>query len=415
MIQEFLNANLLLLVNDEDFKKLEKSADEIAKKLVKNKAKIVSYTLSAINPDVSADNIDIVEVKEIIIKNWSTFFANAKDTPLTYVRAVILEALKIVAEDNNLSLLIWFASRNIIQYQKLIGEEKKIILDFITKLGNKINQKANDEWLLSSTENLVKIHIELKEISKYLINDDTLIKYFEDASGPHNSQSVANYSSPNPHWPNSGASWSYEFPSRASKGIKNVIDLSLKAIVQIANENSNTIQSSLNEVLKQLQNEVSDKSKSLQIRSELLWWKEARYSSSTDKSYNELDKRILETILAYDYSTFIPAIYPKSVDYFLKETYIGIKKETGEKVKIEEILNDIHACSDELKLIFPEIASFKSKSTLLNFVNCLIWNKCDLTEFENLVGIPLDIKLSNSELTTWLFHDFQLNKILNTK
>ncbi|WP_339813565.1 GTPase-associated system all-helical protein GASH, partial [Zunongwangia profunda] len=160
MLQEYLNANLLQVTDEGDFKKLKKSADVIAKRLAKSKTNTVSYTLAAIDPDISAENSDIVEVKGIIIKNWSTFAANAKDTPLTYIRAVMLEALSTISEDINHSLLIWFSSRNIIQYYKLIGKEKNIIWEFITKLGNTINQNANKEWALSNNNNLSKIEIE---------------------------------------------------------------------------------------------------------------------------------------------------------------------------------------------------------------------------------------------------------------
>lgn len=415
MLQKYLNANLLSVINDEDLKKLKKAADETAKKLAKSKAKIVSFTLLAIDPDVKADNTDVIEVKEIIIKNWSTFSTNAKDTPLTYIRAVVFEALKVLAEDTNHSLLIWFASRNIVQYQKLTGEEKKIILEFLSQVGNGISRKANLEWALSSNEGLSKNNFQLKEISAYLIGKDTLQKYLEDASGPHNAGGIANFATPNPYWPNQGQHWSHEFAPKAALGIKNAIDPSLRAISNVVNENRIVIQENINKVIENIQKEISNKNKSLQLRSELLWWKEARYSSSTDKSYNELDKRILETVMAYDYSTFIPPIYPKSVDYFLKETYMRVKEDTGKELTIEESLKSIQMCSDELKTILPESDILKGKSTLLNFINYLIWSKCELNEFENLVGVPLDIKLSNSELTTWLFHDFQLNKILNTK
>ncbi|WDT67930.1 GTPase-associated system all-helical protein GASH [Cloacibacterium sp. TD35] len=415
MLQNYLNANLLLLTDDGDFKKLKKSADEIAKKLVKNKAKIVSYTLSAIDPDVSVDNTDMLEVKEIIIKNWSTFSTNAKDTPLTYIRAVILEALNSISNDVNHSLLIWFASRNILQYYKLIGKEKEIVLEFLAKLGDNINRKANQEWSLLGNHSLSKIDIDLKEVTKYLINDDTLIKYLEDAVGPQNKNGSANFDSPNPNWPNSAPSWAYEFPSRAAKGVKAVIDPCLRAIVTITNENKNTIQNSLTIALEQIQEYASSSNKSLQLRSELLWWKEAKYSSSMERSYEELDKNILEIVLAYDYSTFIPVIYPKSVDFFLKETYKGLKKSTGEELTLEDFLKTVQHHKEELKYIFPEEEALADKSTLLNFINGLIWNKHQLAQFEELVGIPLNIKLAPNELTTWLFHDFQLVKILKIK
>ena len=415
MLQNYLNANLLSLTDDGDFKKLKKSSEDIVKKITKSKAKIVSYTLSAIDPDIAVDNPDITEVKEIIIKNWNTFTANAKDTPAVYIRAVMIEALSSISNDLNNSLLIWFASRNVVQYHKLIGKEKEIILGFLATLGNNINQKANRDWTLSGNDPLSKISLELKEIPAYLMNKENLQKYLEDASGPSNKQGIANFELPNPYWSNQQQHWSHEFAPRAAKGIKNVIDPSLKAIATVVNENKIIIESSLNKVINQIQSEVSKKCKSLEIRSELLWWKEARFSNSMDKSYNDLDKNILEIVLAYDYSLFIPVIYPKSVDYFLKEAFNGLKESTKLEQTLEEYLKTFEENSDELKTILQEGDSFTGKSTLLNFIVGLIWNKHKLTQFEEFVGIPLNIKLSSNELTTWLFHDIQLVKILNAK
>lgn len=415
MIQEYLNSNLLLVINDEDFKKLKKSADEIAKKLAKSKTKIVSYTLTAINPDISADDVNIIEVKEIIIKNWSTFLSNTKDTPLTYIKAVMLEALNGISEDINNSLLIWFASRNIVKYFKLVGEEKRIILDFLSKLGNHINKTANIQWALSSARKIEIATTHLKDITSYLPSEEPLIKFLEDAVGPTNKAGKANYSSPNPYWPNDPTNWSYEFPSRAAKGIKNSIDVGLKAVVTIINENKNIIQKALNEQLEEIQKEISESNKSLEIRSELLWWKEARYSTSTDMSYDELDQSILEITLAYDYSSFIPVIYPKTVDYFLKGAYKELKVIKEQEMTIEDFLTAIQKHSEELKSILPDKELLTGKINLLNFCCGLIRSKHLLTEFEEVVGIKLSTKLSSNELVNWLFHDFQLEKKLNIK
>jgi hypothetical protein len=413
MIQEYLNANLLSLTDDGDFKKLKKSAEEIAKKLAKTKTKIISYTLTASDPDISVENADIVEVKEIIIKNWSTFATNAKDTPLIYIRAVMLEALTIISEDAKDSLLIWYSSRNIVQYYKLIGKEKEIIFGFISKVGEDIIQKANKNWTLSHDDILTKINFELKEISAYGINKENLQKYLEDASGPTNAAGIANFESPNPYWPNDPTNWSYQFPTRAAKGIKNVIDPSLKAIVTIINENKIIIQNSLNKISEQIQTNVANKSKLLQLRSELLWWKESGYSFSTDQSYLELDKSILGIVLAYDYSAFIPAIYPKSVDYFLKETYKGINGELEKELALEDFFKTVIENAEKLKSLFLEENILSGRSTLINFLNGLVWNRYQLSQFEEFLGIPLSTKLSQLELVNWFFHDFQLVKTLN--
>jgi len=415
MLQDYLNANLLSVVTDEDFKKLKKASDEVAKKLGKNKNKTVSYILAAIDPEVLADDTDIIEVKDIIIKNWSTFLTNAKDTPVTYVRAVILEAVKhVCAADYDYSMIIWMVSRNIIQYKKLIGDEKEIIYDFLQKIGSDLNSLAIEKWRLKADSTTSKLNIELKNIEKYLINDDNLIKYFEDAVGPHNEAGAANFASPNPNWPNAGTNWSYEFPKRASKGIKNVIDLSLKAIANVVNENKNAIESSLKNALTII-NEDNNSLTSLQLRSELLWWKEAAYSESFDKSYSEIDRKYLELALAYDYSSLIPVLYPKSADYFLKETFRDIVNDSIEEITFKDYLIGIQEKSVELKAVLPEVTILDQKLTLSGFISGLVWNKYALDDFQSLVGVSLDEKLLKINLIVWLFHDKQINKILIKK
>lgn len=131
MLQEFLDANLLPITDESYFEKIKKTADEISKKLTKSKAKVLSYTLTALDPEVPADNPDVNEVKELITKNWSTFSTNSKDTPVTFIRAVILEALQAVSIETSYACLIWLTGRNIQQQFKLIGKEKELVQSFL--------------------------------------------------------------------------------------------------------------------------------------------------------------------------------------------------------------------------------------------------------------------------------------------
>jgi hypothetical protein len=327
----------------------------------------------------------------------------------------MLEGLDSIADNINIAVLIWFAGRNIIKHYNLIGEEKIIISDFLSKHGNRINHEANDVWALSNTGNVAINDIGLKEVSTYAINITSLQKYLEDASGPTNSEGVANFDSPTNVWPNSAASWSHQFAPRAAKGIKTTIDLSLKAIVTVANENQKLIQTGVNNVIEKIQKEQLERSKSLQLRSELLWWKEACYSTSIDNSYKEITDGPIEIIMAYDYSEFIPVIYPKSVDYFLKEMYKGINDNNQEKVEVDFFLKQFEANSEQLQEIFPEVNAQTGKITLLSFIIGLVWGRYKTGNFEDLLGFPVNTKLSPVDFTVWLFHDFQLSKALNSK
>lgn len=414
MIQNYLEANLITITDDNDVKKLKKSVEQIVKNLTKSKKKIVSYTLSAIDPNTPADNIEIVEVKDIIIKNWPTFSGNAKDTPVTYIRAVILEALTTLCEDRNHAIIVWLAIRNAVKYFKLIGEEKNAIYEFIKKLGNDINQFANEEWTLTNNT-ISRIDLKLKDISRYLLTDDTLVKYLEDAVGPNNKLGKVNFDSANPYWPDDGSNWSHAFPTRAAKGIKNTVDASLKAIVAVVNENKDLIENNLLSELNKIKQQTINNNRFVALRSELLWWKEAAYSVSTDKSYYEINEEVLAPILAFDYSSIIPTIFPKSVDYFLIGTYKALCKNKTEEQKIEDLLKGYEIHSEELKSILSEPDLQAGKITIAEFITGLVYNKFLIKDFEKNVGISADTKISVMEFTIWLFHDFQVSKILNNK
>lgn len=89
MLQEFLNAQLLPITDEVYFGKLQKVSEALAKSLQKNKSKVLTYTLTALDPDVSVDDPNISEVKELITKNWNTFATNSNDTPVTFIRALM--------------------------------------------------------------------------------------------------------------------------------------------------------------------------------------------------------------------------------------------------------------------------------------------------------------------------------------
>lgn len=413
MLQNYLNANLINVTDDEVHKKLSKASSELVKRLQKSKSKVAEFTLTAIDGEVGPENLSILEVKELIIKNWTTFTANAKDTPLVFIRAVILDALSTLVGKENFSEVIWFTSRNIVRYSKLFGEEKDIIFDFLKEIGDSINQSGIIAWTIEKPVKRTDQKFELKGLTKYLINDDSLTKYMEDAAGPEGKDGDANFATPNPVWPSNTSTWSHEFAPRAAKGIKKIVDLSLQAIENNMAENNRAIQKVIND---KLDEQISgDKDVILAIRSELLWWKEAGYSMSTDNGYDNLDKKIMGLILAYDYSEFIPPIYPKSVDYFLKHTFRDIGAQPSDGITLKDYFDGVAENSNILKPVFHEIYLEESLSNLLNFTIKLINNEVKASDFSRFAGISLETKLNVEDLVLWLFHDFILVKLLKQK
>jgi hypothetical protein len=414
MLQSYLNATLLPVTDEGDFKKLKKSADDLAKRLLKNRHRILSFTLTALNSDVSVDDPDVKEVNEIIIKNWTTFSTNSKSTPLTFIRAVIFETLNNISADINIALIIWLSSRNIYRYAKFTGNEKIIVEKFLSKLASNINSEANLGWGLNSLDIRESVEITLQTVPAYMLNKAEFQKLLEDASGPTNSEDKTNYDSPNSSFPDEGAAWSYEFAPRAAAGIKKIVDRSLEVIVKNINENNIVVQNALKGGATKFQNDLVLQNRSLNLRSELLWWKEAGYSVAMDVGYHEVNNSVLDIVMAFDYSNFIPIIYPKSVDYFFRSTVKEIVSDGEDLVDLKQFFKGLIDNSTYLKSLFPEMST-ESKIPLLNFIVGMIYNKYNVEELESRVGISTNIEVRRVDLALWLFHDLQLQKILSRK
>ncbi len=340
MLQKFLDLNFIKIKEDANLAKLKKASGELVRKLSKKKAKVIAYTLIALDPEVRANNSDLNEVKKIIIKNWKTFSSNRGDTPVTFIRAVILEALETISKETRFASLIWLAGRNVIKHYKL-GREDILLTKFLLDLGNKIEKEAVESWSLHSESKLEKLSLDIKELAGATIHKATLQKYLGNASGPQNQDGQPYSESHNPHW-STAQQWAWEFAPIAAQGIANVINKALKEQAEAVNTNQSQIQEAVDKLLVQTQAEILQKNNLLHMRTQLLWWKEACYSSSLRQSYRRLKDGLLQLTLANDYASFVPFIYPTSADYFLQETHRDLisdtEKDKVKKMKISEIL-----------------------------------------------------------------------------
>jgi hypothetical protein len=389
MIQEFLNNQFIKTADDANFDKLKKASLDVVKKISKDKGKIAAYTLVAFDPAISPDNICIVEVKQLIINNWNTFVTNCIDTPVTFIRAVILEALGIISKEASTASLIWFTARNVIKYYDL-GREKDILSSFLLALGNKIESEVEENWTFSPDS-----IIEVPEITAAKIDNSELETQLKLAVF-HTSWGGENTATPN----QADQTWSTFFVTRTSKVITDTVNKVLK-------KQANEIRSNQIEFVRQ--------NGLLQMRTQLLWWKEAGYSLSLKKSYKDLKEGILQVALALDYSHFVPDMYPKSVDYFLKETHNCLIASGEKKAKISDILKSVESSKSDLLNILPEYEVDGNRVLLINFLRGLIYGKFTPKQFKSSLGIADSTELTYTDFTIWLFHDLHSLKLSSIK
>lgn len=359
MIQEYLNEQFIKTTDDANFGKLKKTCADVAKRIGKDKAKILAFSLIAFDPEVPADNQEIAEIKQLIIDNWQTFLSNSKDTTLTIIRAVMLDALEEAAsKEASSACLIWFASRNVFKHFKL-GREKDMLTAFLKGIGNKIEGEVSESWNFSPD-----YEIDIPKIAPATIDDNDFAAGVTPAT------------------------------------IKEAVGKALKKQITELKENQ-----------KAFANQVA----LMQMRTQLLWWKEASYSPLQKATYKNVKEGQLQVLLAYDYSDFIPEMYPVSVDYFLLEAHKTLTQSGEKKIKISEFLKMVEKSTSDLKNVVPEIVNDDGRISFANFIQGLVHGKYQKKQFKNFVGVADTTELTLGEITLWLFHDLHSIKISTSK
>ncbi len=411
MIQEFLTNNLIQITEDVNVNKLLKASAILEKKLTKDKSKIPTFTLIALDPEIKVTDPNVQEVQQLIINNWKTFTSNCKDTPLTYIRAVIFETLEKLSSDINIANVIWLCSRHIQIHYNLRGKEKELVTKFLIEIGNKIEATAAQNWSISTESKIQKLKTEIKKISGVSIDSTELQTQLMAAT----SHKPWGGGGENPYWTTqSNLNWPNFFSERAAQGITELINSAFNKQSRQLNEIQVKTQELLNNSIAQLLNENSQRNSSLQLRTELIWWKEACYSKTLQNSYKNFENGLLQIILALDYSSFIPFIFPQSIDYFLKETHKGIITEEDKKITFSEIFKLIDGSNEKLRQHLSEETFENERISLAEFVKGFVFGQYSLKHLKNNVGISENTELTLSEFTLWLFHDLQvLNSIKN--
>ncbi|RNI23372.1 GTPase-associated system all-helical protein GASH [Rufibacter latericius] len=360
MLQELINEQVLIITDDSYFVRLKKASDELSKRILKNKESINSFVSVALDPKVAIEDPIIDEVKGLIVKNWPTFLSFTKDTPVTFIRAVILEALEFISKDLKVANKIWLSGRNTTKYFSLVEKERNVVQTFLNGLGSRVEQDASKTWSVPKTNDLMKIG---------------------------------------------------EVASAVSDEVKRMLSEQTPGLPIPQGE----INSSISKVIGGKYSLLLEQNKMLHLRTQMLWWKESLFSVLLKVGYDEISSSALPLVLALDGNSLVPQIFPKSVDYFIKEVQRDVQKmEEGESLLVELIEGLVS--SNEVALIRKNLNeplnNGYERISLLDFIGGLISGKYKIGEIEKKVGVSLGVKLRPSEFGLWLFHDLQSAKLI---
>lgn len=420
ILQEYLNLQFIPLEEDSALENLKKASTEIAKKLQKDKSKIISYTLIAIDPQTPVTDTVLQEVQEVVIKNWKVFATKASDRLTTYLRAVILEALQTIAENPHFAGIIWLTGSNAIPYYNL-DRESETIKQWLEGIGYIYEEEAESQWNISSDVKIGSLDaISVNAtIASTQVSSDTFTANLKAAS------SYTSHGGENPYYVlNNPQQWSDSFSTMIGQGFAKEINNALATQTTSLKKGLTSYNTQLNEYFEKLgtyfegiSKQMVSSTESMQRRSKLLWVKEALYSVSMKKSYREIAESTISDlpfILAKDMSTLITPIYPVSVDHFMKEILRCVIGNADEKVTLTSLL-----ASDKLQCVIGVIGNEdiveSSRKPLINFIQRISNNQTFIGKLKEETGIDPESEITLANFTVYLLHGIQSIRLSNMK
>lgn len=418
ILQQFLSAQIINIDEDENHEKLLKACGDLTKILSKDKAKLQKVAISAFDPTIDIDDPNLVETKNLIIKHWSTFINKCQNMPLTYIRAVMLESLQTLSSEQDLAAIIWLSAEIPSRYYILESREKPLLAELLTTCAEKYEKVGIERWSVSGTIASVAIKVPTMAETKELpgIENNYIVEKLKAASV--NSAIVHN---PSYGTFNTNQEWVNGFSKIAGEGINELF----AAIIKQTNESLETKANldifesfieSFNDQISAIFNKLIDRSVSTELRGQLLWFKEALYSTTQKNSYRKLTIEIAAVVMPYEFAKLVPEYCPVSTEFFLEETLLLADPLSREEVSLEMVFDLLISNAAKLKPYFNNYNTVKpGRSSLLAFIGYLVNGLQDKSAFNPMTGLMTENKVSWSDLSIWLYREFQVVKLINKK
>ena len=326
LLDRFLEKGLLdLQGNDQWYRHITSTASSLSTYLRANPDHIIPFTYAALVPEVADQNLAIVKTVSLLKEEWRTYASISMGSPKVMLRAIILEALLQNANSDEptkslLALLLASALPHL-----SIGREEEVWTKALDELLSAVETNAEAKWTVPSqiaVPPFPRIDVPAVRFSVKAgeVGQEALLQGIHAAVGPHYED--GKQTSGNPHWPNENERWCYEFAPRATAAISEAISKATREKAGSAKPEAlvQALTGAIATYLESFALNLASTTRGVEMRSRLLWWKEALVSPSARISYRDVDPQAAPGLMAYDYQAVLPSLSPASVTVFLTET-----------------------------------------------------------------------------------------------
>lgn len=413
----FLKAGLLELNSDDTkLEKLQDAARDLAGILKKTPEKATPFCLIAFDPQAPVDDPVITEATAVLIKRWPTYINTFAGSPVTVIRAILLEALVQASSDDKIGLAFISSARNVLPHMEAANEQS-IWVDVVADIEQRVDARAENEW---STPQSIKVSsmpvvtptpIEIT-VAEFGVDKQLLEKELHAAAGPNTNAGPTN-GNPNASPHNQNQAWVTEFGTRAASAITNAVETA----IEDSNLGKIDLSTDYLQLSQTITHYVEDAIKSvgiatsgLQRRTNLIWWKETLYSPSARISYRRLPKPTAAVLMAYDLHQQVPIFSPASVVAFLYETVLSLPGiDNDEQISVRSLLSELISSDklSELRNVASQLLPANDgRRPILGSLD-IIRSDLDDERLREKIGIPAGTSLTLPEWASWFFRELQ--------
>ncbi|EUC00050.1 hypothetical protein PMI07_006330 [Rhizobium sp. CF080] len=413
ILQRFLTKRLFDLAGDDArLQKLREAADDVANLLKASPNRVASFVQVGCDLKVPPDEPILAEVATIVEKKWNSYLSAFPEKALPVVmRAVILDGLARVMAIDAVALATCLTARNFLPH---LGASTDIELweELISEAGTRLEQRARKEWALP-TKNASTLELDIPatpSVTVQTLKVDWVTNLFGAAAGPHDANSKA-YEAGNQHWPNTGASWSYEFAPRAAKAVAAAVDASVKANIEKVIEALKP-----DEHLKSFADQVGlavasalQQAHGLERRTSMIWWKEALFSPEAEVSYRALSTAKTCAWMAVDAAAITGAYAPLMAEAVISEALRSLLgPEADEPISLATLLSDVahrgSAIDEKLQGHFASVYRASGRTQLTS----LLVEGEPAQYLGTRLGLAETTSISPVGFSLWIYRDLQI-------
>jgi GTPase-associated system helical domain len=335
ILQTYLRQGIFDLGSEDDrLVKLSTAAVGLSSKYAKTPIDVLPVFFEALRFDGEAGKA-FGAVEQAIEAQWPTFRGAFKDgTAATLYRATALQAVALAIDKQpSLGIAVSLLCRNLLPYLD-VGKEKEA-LDSIVAIAD----AAYHLGVLESYPDQETFNITSPKFADSIrSNRATLLKAVQASVGPTTREGQPSGKNPNPHWPNQPDTWAHEFADRLTGTLADHFDWILKSTIDANGKNYVAAAASLKEAA---ENVYPD----LRQSTNLLWWRQALYSSTAEKPYRALTPAQIVIHTALDLAKLVPVSYQRALESFLTEAIFALIAEANEAATAEWMISSGSAAS----------------------------------------------------------------------